>query len=137
MEGFFDDFGKLTLVHSLFEGLHYIRDKFNGKGAVEQKVKIADAITSIKVAIVESRKFIQNVGYETNAELVKLWQEAFNKTVAANIDDQRLLDALYYKADFWGTPKDWLDNPHTLELIPKLKNLNEECQALLIKIKSI
>lgn len=47
---------------------------------------------------------------------------------------KELPDYLYNKSKFWGKPKDWLKEPTSMELVPKLKYLNEQCYMLLIEL---
>jgi len=137
MDGqYFDDLGKLYLVHLTFDVLNHLKHLFyNTNQKREDKMRIAQAIAAIQLAVIESKKYVENVGYETNEELVKLWQEAFQKTVAAKAD-KSLAESLYYKAEFWGTPQDWLSNPQALNLVPKFNELREECKMLLIEMNN-
>ena len=101
-----------------------------------KKEKLVSALKSIQIAIIETRIFIENVGYETNSDLSKLWLDAFEKSKQANIfSENDFLESLYYKARFWGNPKEWLNEPSSLELIPTLIQLENECNSILIKIK--
>ena len=58
---------------------------------------------------------------------------ALNKVVVAKIDEN-LPHYLYDKAKFWGKPQDWISNPETLKLVPKLKYLDETCEMLLKRL---
>ena len=101
----------------------------------EDKINISKAITSIKKAVIETKSYIEKDGYKQNTDLSALWLEAMNACVQADITGE-LPEYLYHKADFWGSPQDWLNNPGSLELVPKLRMLNDECDSLLVKLKS-
>lgn len=124
-----DIIGKVVLVDGIRDVLRIIAkklSKFDPKATSE-------AITAIQKATIKTRNFISDHGYRRNEELTELWHNALNKVVAANIDEG-LPNYLYQKARFWGNPKDWIDNPTSLELVPKLKQLDEKCGMLLLKL---
>ena len=125
-----DVFGKVVLVDSIRDVLKTITSKLS---KFDPKAT-AIAITAIQKATIRTRNFIADHGYKRNEELTELWHDALNKVVAANIDEG-LPDYLYQKARFWGEPKDWIDNPTSLELVPKLTQLDEKCGILLQKLK--
>ena len=121
---------KVVLVDSIKDVLKVIASKlskFDPKATIE-------AITAIQKATIKTRNFITDHGYKRNEELTDLWHNALNKVVAANIDEG-LPEYLYQKARFWGEPQDWIKNPQSLELVPKLKDLDEKCTILLVKLK--
>ena len=125
-----DIIGKVVLVDSIKDILRVIAtklSKFDPKATIE-------AITAIQKATIKTRNFITDHGYKRNEELTDLWHNALNKVIAANIDEG-LPDYLYQKARFWGEPQDWIKNPQSLELVPKLKDLDEKCSMLLVKLK--
>lgn len=125
-----DIIGKVVLVDSIKDVLKVIASKlskFDPKATIE-------AITAIQKATIKTRNFITDHGYKRNEELTDLWHNALNKVVAANIDEG-LPEYLYQKARFWGEPQDWIKNPQSLELVPKLKDLDEKCSILLVKLK--
>ena len=131
-----DTIAKLVLVDGIKEclilfGKKIIRKIYNPS----DKDKMIDAISAIQLATIESRKFIDDFGYERNTDLTKLWHEALKKVIAAKIDDN-LPEYLYHKAQFWGKPKDWLNNPDTLQLVPKLNDLDEKCEMLLMQLRN-
>ena len=126
-----DIIGKIVLVDSIREVLKIIASKLS---RFDPKATIA-AITAIQRATIKTRNFISDHGYKRNEELTDLWHDALNKVIAANIDEG-LPDYLYQKARFWGEPKDWIDNPTSLELVPKLSQLDEKCGMLLEKLKT-
>lgn len=98
--------------------------------------KTVDALVAIQTAIVETRKFITEVGYETNTDLTKLWLNAFDKVKKAKIyHDGDFPEFLYNKARFWGEPRHWLKEDGSMELIPTLMKLERECDSILVKIK--
>ena len=125
-----DIIGKVVLVDSIKDVLKLVAakfPKFDPKATIE-------AIVAIQKATIKSRNFIFDHGYKRNEELTDLWHNALNKVVAANIDEG-LPEYLYHKARFWGEPQDWIENPQSLELIPKLNDLDEKCSMLLVKFK--
>ncbi len=100
----------------------------------EQREKICEVIIAIKSANEATRKFIKSDGYKPNTDLTILWRDCLRKAVVANVNEG-LEDYLYHKADFWGNPQQWLDNPSAMELVPKLKDLNNKCDMLLQILK--
>jgi hypothetical protein len=100
---------------------------------IDRKATIR-AITSIQKATIKTRNFITDNGYRRNEELSELWHDALNKAIEARLGDN-IPDYLYQKAKFWGEPSEWLNEPETLRLVPKLSHLDETCEMLLMKIK--
>ena len=134
-----DIIGKDILISSFTKTIETIIEKLTGgfiekKLSNEKRIKICEAIISIKDATDETRKFISVSGYQTNTNLTKLWRHSLQKAVAADINEN-LEDFLYHKADFWENPQQWLANPSSLELVPKLIDLDQKCDILLEMIK--
>jgi hypothetical protein len=100
---------------------------------VEKRTKLAEALTSINQAIIETKKFIKNQGYTDNVDLSRLWHDALNKSIAADLKDG-LPEFLYHKADFWGEPQEWLNNPSSLEIVPKLNDLKHLCDQVMVRL---
>jgi len=100
---------------------------------LHKRTKLAEALTSINQAVLETKKFIRNEGYTDNTDLSRLWHDALNKSIAADLKDG-LPEYLYHKADFWGEPKEWLNNHASLEIVPKLQDLKKLCDNIMIKI---
>ena len=99
----------------------------------EERERMSEALVAIQRATIRTRNFIRNKGYESNEELSELWTIALKKAIDANIKD--LPDYLFHKAKFWGQPKDWLREKSSMELVPKLKFLEEECEMIIVKLK--
>ncbi len=131
-----DHVGKIIIADAIFQSLRTLYESLitEKKLSGQEKSKVVDAIVAIQYATNKSRNFINNVDYESNDELEKLWFDAFKKVVVAKIDEN-LPDYLSNKAKFWGNPQAWLNNPDTLVLIPKLNFLNDQCDMLLMKLK--
>ena len=127
-----DTFSKITLVDEVTHTLKKIASKLSGF-EFDRKAMII-AISAIQKATIRTRNFISEQGYKRNEELTDLWHDALNKVVDANIGEG-LPDYLYQKAKFWGEPKDWIDDPVRLELVPKLSLLDEKCEMLLRRLK--
>lgn len=125
-----DIFGKVVLIDNIKEVLRITSFKLS---KFDPKATTA-AIVAIQKATIKTRNFISDYGYKRNEELTDLWHDALNKVIEANIDDG-LPDYLYQKARFWGEPKDWINNPTCLELVPKLSQLDEKCGMLLQKLR--
>lgn len=100
----------------------------------DKREKICETIIAIKTATEKTRTFINQNGFTPNTDLTKLWRDALQKAVAADINEG-LEDFLYHKADFWGNPQEWLNNPSAMKLVPKLVALDKKCDILLEMIK--
>ena len=101
-----------------------------------KKDKVTEALVSIQTAIIETRKYINENGYNPNSDLSKLWLTAFEKTEKAEIySKNEFPEYLYNKARFWGDPKVWLKEPTAMELIPTLVSLEEKTDSILVKLK--
>ena len=135
MNDYADTFSKIILVEGIKEVFKGLAQSLI-KGVLHQRnvIPIVEAITAIQFAIIKTRNFIGEIGYEKNEDLTKLWHTALEKVIAAKIDEN-LPEYLYQKARFWGQPQDWLDNPETLKLIPMLNTLDGQCEMLLQTIK--
>lgn len=130
-----DTIAKVILVDGIKEVVKEITKKvFIGLWGKQDRKAIVEAITSIQFATIKTRNFIEEKGYKKNEDLTILWHDAMNKVVVAKIHDG-LPEYLFSKAKFWGQPKDWLSNPDTLVLIPKLNDLDEKCAMLLQQLE--
>ena len=130
-----DIIGKELLVESFKFVFEKLLDKVNNNyfDTLEKRTKLSEALTSINQAILETKKFIKDEGYIDNTKLSRLWHEALNKSVAAELKDG-LLEYLYHKADFWGEPQEWINNPLTLEIVPKLNDLKLLCDNIMVQL---
>lgn len=125
--------GKLVLVETLKVSINKLIKEIRFVGmSQEKKDRLTDALTSIQFASINTRNFIDNKGYKPNMDLAKLWNDALNKSMKAGLKE--LPDYLHNKSKFWGKPKDWLKEPTSMELVPKLKYLNDQCDMLLIEL---
>jgi hypothetical protein len=135
MDSIVDFFGKIVLAKDMLEALRQARDYIKNRVIRPQdKVKVSEAITAIQRAVIRTRSFIANSGFAESTELSDLWLEAMNKVVVARISNG-LPEYLYHKARFWGRPQDWLRNDTSLELVPLLDEIEEECNGLLELLK--
>ena len=130
-----DIIAKEILVEGFKAVFEKLLDKVN-KGyfdTIDKKTRLAQALTSINQAILETKRFIRNQGYVDNTELSRLWHDALDKSVAADLKDG-LPEYLYHKADFWAEPREWLDNPGSLDIVPKLDDLKRLCDGIMIRL---
>jgi hypothetical protein len=125
---------KTILIETIKESLKRFFSTLNiEKITQEERERISDALASVQRATIRTRNFIQNNGYEANEELAELWTIALQKSINANI--QELPDYLFQKAKFWGKPQDWLKESSSMELVPKLNYLEEQCESILIRLR--
>lgn len=132
--------GKSILITSFTTFIEILTKKLTEKLIVrkistDQKEKICETIIAIKTANEATRKFINSDGYKPNTDLTNLWRDCLRKAVVADINEG-LEDYLYHKADFWGNPQEWLDNPSAIKLVPKLRDLDNKCDILLQMLKN-
>ncbi len=124
-------------IYSLQDILYTIRETISlldRQGAKSDKV--VEALVAIQTAIVETGKFIEEVGYERNPDLTKLWLHSFDKVKKARIySEENFPDYLYQKARFWGNPSVWLREPAAMELVPTLEELEAKCDSILANMK--
>ena len=99
-----------------------------------KREKLVNAITAINQAIIETRQFIRQEGYKSNAALVTLWHIALDKSIAAGLKEG-LPNYLYQKANFWGNPEEWIQYPGAIEIVPKLEDLKHLCDSLMVKLQ--
>lgn len=126
--------GKLVLVEGIKLSIKKLYEQIiDKKVSQEQRERLSSALEAILNASIETRNFIENKGYQTNMELSQLWSTALKKSIDAKIED--LPDYLFNKHKFWGNPKDWLNEPTSMKLVPKLNTLNEKCEMILIELK--
>lgn len=130
-----DFFGKEILVESFKTLLEKLINKIETGyfDTAEKRLRLSEALTAINQAILETKKFIKHEGYSPNTDLSRLWHEALNRSIAANLGDG-LPEYLYHKADFWGEPKEWLDNPGSLEIVPRLRDLKKICDEIILRL---
>jgi len=129
-----DTIGKITLVLDFIEWLKRVAQWVIGLESSPKKQKAAKAIRAILEASSATRAFIGNAGYIRSPEIEKKWLDAMELVVEADIGEA-LPKYLIYKAKFWGQPEEWIYNPASLELVPKLAEIEERCDALLRLLK--
>jgi hypothetical protein len=125
---------KTILIETIKESLKKFFSTLNiEKITQEDRERISDALASVQRATIRTRNFIQNNGYEANEELAELWTIALQKSINANIEE--LPEYLFQKAKFWGKPQDWLKEKSSMELVPKLNYLEEQCECILMRLR--
>ena len=129
-----DAIGKIVLLSDFIDLLRRLARFISGLRSREEKERVAKALRTILSATSATRAFISNHGYVRSEALEQLWLDAMEQVVAARIGEH-LPDYLVHKAKFWGQPQDWIDNPTSLKLIPRLNEIDEECEALLLLLK--
>jgi hypothetical protein len=126
--------GKIILVETVKASIKELIKEFKKDNLTQEKrERLSDAMTSIQLASIRTRNFIDNKGYKPNMDLAELWNTALNKSIKADLKE--LPDYLHSKSKFWGKPQDWLNEPTSMELVPKLNYLNEQCEMILIELK--
>lgn len=124
----------LKLLKSVIEVLDVaLTFKKNHLLRKSEHAKYAAAIAAISKATIQTRNFIKKHGYVANTTLSDLWIDAMEKVIQAKIYDD-LPKHLIDKARFWGDPQNWLANPNSMVLVPKLMQLEEKCEMLLMEI---
>ena len=107
----------------------------------ENKKRTVEALTALQLAIIQTRKQILENGYQPNTELSKLWLTAFEKVSNAHLliedDEPTSYLRLYYKARFWADPQFWLRESSSMELIPKLVELEIHCENVIAKVENM
>ncbi|KSA11549.1 hypothetical protein [Maribacter dokdonensis] len=127
-------FSKVLLVETVKQSVKAVSDEIiEGKINQARKERISSALISIQQASLETRNFIDNKGYRVNTDLSRLWNDALKKSIDADL--KNLPRFLQNKAKFWGKPQDWLKEKASMELVPKLSYLNDQCDMLLIKLE--
>lgn len=128
-----DSMSAAILINGVSSIIKAITSKLVGANTKQpEREAISSAIVAIQKATINTRKFINEKGYTPNLELTELWQDALQKSINAKIDD--VPQYLFYKAQFWSEPDAWLDAKSSMELVPKLQYLQDECALLLNKI---
>lgn len=127
-------FAKKVLVDGVILSIKELYKEIkNSKVNQEKRERLSDALASIQIATIKTKNFIDNNGYKPNMNIAELWTVALNKSIKAGIKD--LPEYLYHKAKFWGEPQDWLNEPTSMELVPKLKYLRDQCDMILVELQ--
>lgn len=104
-------------------------DKVLSKKGTKREKKIL-AVSLLQKAINNTEQYLveSQSNYRPNQELSQLWLDAFTAMVSI---DKELAKSLRQKSRFWSNPELWLQNVGSMELIPKLRDLNEKCEMLI------
>ena len=126
--GTMTDFAQIAIT--LFE---HIRD-FAGR----KKTRLKNAIVALQNAVNRTRCFLEDEldnkdKYKPNPELAEHWINAFKEIHPIDSD---LAERLRHKSKFWTNPQKWLGEPGALELVPKLRELEDYAEGLLLKLKN-
>lgn len=124
----------MSTLEAILKLLDELKEALNRKE--EKDAKLVNAVSSIQLAIIETREFYKMHGSTTNTKLSKLWLDAFEKTKNANIlSAENFAISLYQKARFWGDTDSWIKLDSAMELVPLLNDIDEECNSLLERLK--
>lgn len=107
--------------------LAYVLDK-NEKSIAKKRA----AFVALEEAARETRTFIKEQGYKPNINLSKLWMNAFSAVHEAKLFvDSSFPRELAKKAMYWEEPETWHEASGSMELVPKLDFITEQCDVLL------
>lgn len=121
--------------------------KFTGSGitifkiiydkVTNNKEQKRNAILALQNAVNSTRIFLQDNlkdknNYQPNKELSELWLVAFKEIHPIDVD---LADRLRHKSKFWTNPQRWMEEPSSMELVPKLLELEDYADSLLVQMK--
>lgn len=130
-----DSIGIDVLTEGIGGFISHVLSKFYDKNSkINNREKVAKAVSSIQKAVIRTRLHIQEFGYKSNDELPELWWNAFNDSVAANLDYE-IPEYLYNKARFWGDTSIWTIEPSSMMLVPKLARIEDDCLTILESFK--
>jgi len=125
-----DSMSATILINGITSIIKALSSKLIGPNTSrEDREAISKCIVSIQKATIQTQAFINEQGYRPNLELTELWQDALEKSINAKVED--VPQYLFYKAQFWSEPDVWLDEPSSLELVPKLQYLRNECEVMM------
>lgn len=129
-----DAVGKIVLVSDFIELMRRMASSVVLWVSTEERVKAAEALQAVRRATSATRDFIDRHGYVRDTELESLWLNAM--TLVAGVKGVGAFPSyLDSKARFWGRPQDWINNPTTLDLIPRLHEIEEMCDTLLRRLE--
>ena len=101
----------------------------------KRKIAVRQAFQDLKNATHQTRVHINTKGYEANPELSKLWTKASDSMMEAKLfGDSSFIYNITKKGDFWSDPPAWLKERGSLEIIPKLKDVDERCDSILLQL---
>ena len=134
MSEMLDTVGKIVLVSDFIALIRNLGEAIVDWNSPDEKEKAAEALEAIRKATSATQDFIDNKGYVRATELETLWLTSMKRMAGMKGVGTipRYLDS---KARFWGRPQDWINNPSSLELVPKLHEIDEMCELLLRKIE--
>ena len=117
---------------SLFSGIN-AADRIAGrilskKGTrLEKKIRavgdLQKAINATEAYLVSSKQ-----AYLPNADLSSLWVQAFTSMIPF---DKELAKTLRNQSRFWSNPESWRREPGAMELIPKMRELDDRCEEMI------
>lgn len=132
-----DVVGKVILAEGIKNVLHRVRDLIdNADNSKLDRDLITEAIIAIDTATTSTRNFIDDRGFTESDRLRDLWHNAMRKCVAAGLGDH-IPEFMRSKANYWGRPKDWTNNPEKLSLVPKLDEIEIIANGLVILLRQI
>ena len=108
-----------------------IQSNLTKKGTrIDKKI---EAVRSLQKAINNTRNYLikSNNDYQPNVELSNLWNEAFAAMLPI---DNSLAMRLNFKSRFWSDPNNWLEYKSAMELVPGLKELEEDCDSIILEL---
>ena len=117
---------------TLFSGINTadrISGRILGKKGTRLEKKI-EAVEKLQLAINATTSYLVSSknNYVPNFEISQLWVKAFSSMLPF---DKDLAKKLRQKSVFWSDPQSWLNEPGSMELVPKLKDLNERCEEMI------
>ncbi len=116
-----------TLAAFTGQGINII-DRIIKQKEIQKAIKV-HAIRSLQDAINNTEAYLEKSGktYDINTDLSEFWLNAFEAISPIDMD---LAQRLRHKSRFWSNPQKWLQERGSMELIPKLRELNNYCDSV-------
>lgn len=121
-----------TIITVISEVTRAINSVLSKKGTrIDKKV---DAVKLMQRAINNTRNYLvnSNNNYQPNADLSNLWNDAYAAMMPI---DTELARRLNDKSRFWSNPHIWIAEEGAMELIPTLKELEDNCDLIMVELE--
>jgi len=98
----------------------------------KRKDAVREAFKNLKNATHATRVHIEAKGYVANPELSKLWTSASTSMMEAKLfGDSSFIYNIAKKGDFWSDPPKWRQEKGSMEIVPKLRDVDDKCDEIL------
>jgi hypothetical protein len=125
------------VLHNIIEEIDHGIDLYDKVAErITDRHKLIKILNDLCEVIIETRMFIEQIGYVPNINLSNKWRSILKDLLNTKLYNEPITKEIFNKSRFWGDPQKWLKEPGSMELVPTLTRLEAHCEMILRNLRN-